>query len=480
MHIWIRDRLLSQNGGHARLPFDDILERRTTDVRASEYDEIETADVAVVGGGIAGLTAAAVLARAGRSVVLFERSSRAGGRAGTADENGFKLNIGPHALYIGGEGSRVLGDLGIVLSGGKPDASGAHLVRGGRAFPFPNRALALLTTGALSLFERVESARVLGSLARIDPAEQEGTTAREWIERTARRKGTRDLLAALLRVSSYTADLDRYDAGAAIAQLQLALGRGVRYLDGGWQSLVDALRAEAERHGATIVTGERVTRVEPDGPRHVVRLASGRTVTTAATVLALGPREAARLVELADAPLGAWAEDATPIHAACLDLTLRRLPRPSEWFALGLDRPLYLSAHSRWARLAPGDGAVVHAMMYQPAEGAAHEVRAELEALVDTIQPGWRKYLVSSRFMPSILVSNAIASVATRGTTRRPGPAVPGAGGLFVAGDWVGPYGMLADASLASAHRAALLALDHLSSASVILSTSAGAVAHGT
>ena len=445
-------------------------------------DATATADVAVVGGGIAGLTAAAVLARAGRSVVLFERSSRAGGRAGTADENGFKLNIGPHALYIGGEAARVLGDLGIVLSGGKPDASGAHLVRGGRAFPFPNRALALLTTGALSLLERVESARILGSLARIDPAEREGTTAREWIERTARREGTRDLLAALLRVSSYTADLDRYDAGAAIAQLQLALGGGVRYLDGGWQSLVDALRAEAERHGATIVTGERVTRVEPAGPRHVVRLASGRTVTTAATVLALGPREAAKLVEQADTPLGAWAEDATPIRAACLDLALRRLPRPSEWFALGLDRPLYLSAHSRWARLAPGDGAVVHAMMYLPTEGAgaAHEVRAELEALVDTIQPGWRKVLVSSRFMPSILVSNAIATVGTRGTKRRPGPAVPGAEGLFVAGDWVGPYGMLADASLASAHRAAMLALDHLSSASVVLSTTAGALVHGT
>ena len=447
-----------------------------------ENSGIETADVAVVGGGISGLAAAAVLARAGRSVVLVEKSSHAGGRARTADENGFKLNIGPHALYVGGEGARMLDDLQIRLSGGKPDTSGAYLVRDGRAFPFPNRPLALLTTRALTLAERVESARILGSLGRLDPADYDRIPAREWIERTARRRGTRDLLAALMRVSSYTADHDRYSAGAAIAQVQMAITSGVRYLDGGWQSLVDALRAEAERHTATIATGERVTRVERDGPRYVVRLASGRTIRAAATVLALGPRDAAELVDHVDTPLRAWADATTPIRAACLDLALRRLPRPADWFALGLDRPLYLAAHTRWADLAPGDGAVLHAMMYLPTEGgnAPHAIRAELESLVDTLQPGWRDHLVSARFMPSMLVSNAIAGVATSGTKRRPGPAVPGAEGLFVAGDWVGPFGMLADASLASAHRAAHLALEYLSSASMLFSTSVGALAHGT
>ena len=54
---------------------------------------------------------------------------------------------------------------------------------------------------------------------------------------------------------------------------------------------------------------------------------------------------------------------------------------------------------------------------------------------------------------------NAMVTAAAGGTAGRPGPAVPGVRGLFVAGDWVGAEGLLADASVASAARAADLAV---------------------
>src|SRR5262249_57979689 len=72
-----------------------------SDVKWSRRDRMtQTAtDVAVVGGGLAGLAAAAYLGRAGRKVTLFERSRSLGGRAATHENGGFRFNIGPHALY---------------------------------------------------------------------------------------------------------------------------------------------------------------------------------------------------------------------------------------------------------------------------------------------------------------------------------------------------------------------------------------------
>ena len=69
-------------------------------------------DVIVVGGGLAGLTAAAYLGRAGRRVTLFERGAQLGGRARVQQRAGFHLNLGPHALYLGGAGAGILRELG--------------------------------------------------------------------------------------------------------------------------------------------------------------------------------------------------------------------------------------------------------------------------------------------------------------------------------------------------------------------------------
>ena len=78
---------------------------------------------------------------------------------------------------------------------------------------------------------------------------------------------------------------------------------------------------------------------------------------------------------------------------------------------------------------------------------------------MDLVQPGWRDVVAQRRFLPNMLVANALPTAASGGTAGRPGPCVPGADNLYVVGDWVGADGMLADASLASAKAAAELIL---------------------
>src|SRR6476619_1124080 len=55
-------------------------------------------DVAVIGAGIAGLTAAFRLRRAGKSVVVLEASERVGGAIQTVREQGFTFELGPTFL----------------------------------------------------------------------------------------------------------------------------------------------------------------------------------------------------------------------------------------------------------------------------------------------------------------------------------------------------------------------------------------------
>src|SRR5579884_2716399 len=77
-------------------------------------------DVAIVGGGLAGLTAACYLAQGGVAVTLFEKAAKVGGRAATSYHDGYAFNRGIHALYCGGATEQVLQELGIQYSGKSP------------------------------------------------------------------------------------------------------------------------------------------------------------------------------------------------------------------------------------------------------------------------------------------------------------------------------------------------------------------------
>src|SRR5436190_19368194 len=106
--------------------------RLRTQAPLTAREPLESVDVAVVGGGLAGLAAAATAARTGRSVALYEGGSGIGGRARTRTEHGFHFNVGAHAIYQNGPGLRALRDLGVEPRGGIVNPAGSVAQRSGR------------------------------------------------------------------------------------------------------------------------------------------------------------------------------------------------------------------------------------------------------------------------------------------------------------------------------------------------------------
>jgi phytoene dehydrogenase-like protein len=147
------------------------------------------------------------------------------------------------------------------------------------------------------------------------------------------------------------------------------------------------------------------------------------------------------------------ADEAVPVRASVLDLGLRRLPRPRRTFGLGIDRPHYLSVHSAAASgLAPVGGATLNAARYTPVREKLDfaAVESELEDWADAVQPGWRGDVESRGFFPDLTVMTDFPRASNGGLPARPGIDAAGIPGVFIAGDWVGPEGLLSDAATAS------------------------------
>lgn len=424
------------------------------------HSDKHNAEVIVIGGGMAGLAAAAFAARYGKKVRLFEQSHALGGRAQTRQQEGFYLNIGPHALYRGGRGIEVLRELGVHPRGRVPSVSGGFAIKDGVKHTFPAGAISLFTTSLFGLSAKLETARLLRSIGGLEGNELMDVSVSEWLDQTFSHREVKEFVLAAIRVASYTNAPDLMSAGAAIEQLKKAFTKGVLYLDGGWQTLVDELRKVALGAGVTIEAGARVDAVTRDATGGVagVRLAGGSEIEAPIVIIASSPSTALRLVEGADrTSIAKWVNWAIPVNAACLDVALSHLPIPKATFALGVDRPLYLSVHSATARLAPEGSALIQTAKYLPPNDPASsdEIERELEGLLDLVQPGWREAIVYRRFLPDMVVMNGMPLARFGGMRGRPNPRVDDVRGLFVAGDWVGNEGLLVDAALASARAAA-------------------------
>ena len=411
-------------------------------------------DVIVVGGGLAGLCAAATAQRTGSRVVVLE-AHVPGGRARTVERHGFVLNMGAHALYRHGVGTQVLAALGIVPTGEAPPLARYRALSGGQLHLLPTGPGPLLRSGAISARSKVQLARLLSTLARRRTENLGSVAVTEWLAGLKLRPGAESVVLGLLRLSTYAADFDEFSADAAVSQLQIAASGGVHYLHGGWAQLIDALSVALD-----IRTGVEVTGLDRAAGRLEVRTGQG-TLTARRVVVATGGPAAVRKILPGDP---GWEDLGAPVTAACLDLGVRDIPTPG--YIVSLDAPVYATVQSPPARQAPGGHAVMATIRY--GARSADQDRPELEQLAARAGVG-PETIVTRRFLARMTVCGAMPRPANGGLPGRPRVVDSGVPGVTVAGDWIGPQGLLADAALASGHAAGLLAGQDLSDSSIVV-----------
>lgn len=405
-------------------------------------------DAVVIGGGLAGLTAAARLSKLGQEVLVLEASKELGGRGRTQRQEGdFYFNLGAHALYRKSSGARVLKNLGVTYTGQCPQTTGNFVSVDGEFVALPSGALSLLTTKLFRNWrEKTSGMNAFMKVMTSKPAKLQGQSVSQWLATLSSEERVRDFFRALIRLVSYVHAPDRLCAAAALEQLQKAFSGNVLYLDGGWGSLVDSLRSIIEKCGGTIQLSRGVTKLRKTALFELE--AGGESVLARSVIIAVPPEKAQGLLAgVSKVKFGAQ----EPVIATCLDLALSALPDPKKTFILGVDEPSYISVHSKYAKLAPEGAAMIHCLLYGGlGKRTEKEARALLEGSLDKAQPGWRQLIFHERFLPRMTVAGHFPETNQGGLKGRPSPIIDDQEGLFLCGDWVGAEGMLADASFAS------------------------------
>jgi uncharacterized protein with NAD-binding domain and iron-sulfur cluster len=445
------------------------------------------ARVAVIGGGLAGITAALDCAAAGARVTLVEVRRQLGGAAYSFERDGLQIDNGQHVFMrccvayrallarLGSEhGVSIQRRLRVpVLSPGGRDAT-----LGRRALPVPlHMAGALARYPHLSVAQRLSAARTALALARLDPSEEqlERSTFGDWLERHGQSPDVVDAfwdvivrptlnlpaaqaslaLGAFLFRTALLTHADAGDIGFHERPLGETLGEpAMRALRAagvevrlGWRARrLVRTAAGIEVHGDGGLAGRSGPDGDSDGSAGDAVAGTGKGVAGAGEGASDGIAAEAAIVAVQHARAASLLADLEPDVAARLnalggspivnlhvvyDRPVCELP-----FAAGVNTPVQYLFDRTAAAGVPSD----HQYLAVSLSGAEREIRMSVPALRERYLPALRELLPRARAanVERFLVTREHAATfrAAPGVAGLRPPARTSVPGLVLAGAW--------------------------------------------
>jgi phytoene dehydrogenase-like protein len=317
----------------------------------------ESYDTAIIGAGLAGLTAGALLARAGKQVIVVEAEDRPGGYVRSIDAGGYQFDPAVH-LVMGGNrggsyGAGLIREVVELLGVGDrceflgvdpfytvhlpdfrldvPTGREAYVAAHADIFPDDASGLSELIEQCFRIYEEsfefpIKPRIVDWLTAPIrfpNLVRHRKSTVRQILERHLADPRLKTVIYALMPYLG----LPPSDASFATWATMMAsfIDEGAYYCRGGFQSLANAFADGARRQGVEIILGRRVERIlVSDGRTRGIELEDGRSIASPQVIAAMDARETfGQMVDVSAVPAG-WMRriEDTPVSISVLSLYL--------------------------------------------------------------------------------------------------------------------------------------------------------------
>lgn len=230
--------------------------------------------IAIIGGGITGVTLAYQLSQSVEQVTVYERGDTLGGLAGYMPYDGLRLDRFYHTILSSDMSMQTL-----IQESGAADrlhftATGQGFYDQGRLYPF-NTPVDLMRFPPLNVFQRFRlGLQIVAAQLERDAARMDRTPVKAWLMRVSGRGVYEKVWRPLLRAKFDTLESD-VPATYIWSRLRRMMGtrQGVTsqemmcYLEGGYSTLIEALAARCQERGVDIRLQTTVDEIVRAGDR---------------------------------------------------------------------------------------------------------------------------------------------------------------------------------------------------------------------
>lgn len=412
--------------------------------------------VVVIGGGLAGLSAAARLAYNGYQVKLLEKAPKLGGRAITIPLKGFNFNFGAHAIYARDKSilRKYESEIGLQVDWKDFSASKAFYDLGSFTTPMPATLEGLFKTKVLDAENKVRfTYEILKTMSSFERGE-EGTPIGEYLQKES--DAVRDVLLTVASSNFFTNEPEKIPSPLFFRYYKrlFATSRAVSYIGGGWQAIVQSFADIITEHNGEIIPREKVTAIEMEGNQ--IKAVQGKEKHYEADhfIFCIPPKELLNL--FGETAFKKYFEEYTrytPTQVVVYDVGLsERIASPFTYVYHKGER-VFITDISYYDRTCvPEGGQLMQAIAYlneeEIAANKADEKIASIEQVYDKHFPGWRDRLVAKRLSKKAIVQE-IKCIDDQRLMPTKFYSLPNA---YFAGDWCQGKGQLSELSFSSAY----------------------------